>query len=336
MNKNTLLITLALTSGLLAAGCNKAGKLSQPSTEKAPPTGPVTLALKWTEGETIVKRLDLKMESEINVPNQPTPIKQSSTLGQKYGVTVAKAQPDGGHEVDMEFLGMNMKVEQAGQTVVNYDSENKAADASKDKASAMFGEIFSKIIGTKLQYFLNATNGVDHVEGLDALRSKLAGGQPGVSDSLKSMFNDAYLREMVGDTRALPSQPVQPGDSWPFQTEMSLGEMGLLSISNNYTFVQWEKHGPRLCARLDFDGTMKGKPAPNANPKTMSLNIQDGSNSGTAWFDPELGTFIDSTATQDLSIAMEVPIKGKDGKTVRQSLSMKMHQILGIKLDSLK
>ncbi len=335
MNKGAFLIVLALTSGLVLTGCNKKGKLSQPSTEKAPPTGPVMLVLKWPAGESIVKRIDMKMDSVINVPNMPNPIKQNSTIGQKYGLTVAKGpQATGGPEVDMDFLSVNMTVEQAGKTLINYDSAAKPTDAPKDEANTAVAKMFKDIVGFKLKYFLNATNGIDHVEGLDALNGKLNGGPAGAS-GMKSLFNEATLQQMLGDTRGLPPQPVQPNDTWPLQMEMSMGEMGTLIISNSFTFSQWEKHGPRLCARLDYDGTLKGKPADQPNPTGMTITVQSGTISGTLWFDPELGTVIDSSADQDLTIAMEVPTQ-MNGKMKRQSMSMQMHQLVSVKLDSVK
>jgi hypothetical protein len=330
MNRNIFLIVSALTSSLVLAGCNKAGKLSQPSTEKTPPTGPVQLVQKWTDGEQIVKHIDMKMNMEINVPNQPEPVKQDITLGEKYGLTVSKA--DSGSKVEMEFLSLRMDSSQAGRTNFTYDSEAKA----KDRGAPAIAKGLGNIIGVKLDFFLNATNGIDRIEGVDTLMNRLAAGGPAMNNSgIKNMFNKGNLQQMIGAKEYLPSHPVQPGDKWAGQVETDSGEMGSLTVSANVTFAQWEKHGPRMCARLEFDGTFKGKPNEHPNPSGMSMTIQDGTTSGVSWFDPELGTVIDSDANQDLTMSMTIPMQ-VGGKTTRQTMKMLMHQVLNVKLDSVK
>ena len=89
MNKNILLITVALALSLSGVGCNKSGKLDKASTF-TPPSGPVELKLKWPVGERIVQSFDMKQNMEIFVPNQPDSIKQNMTMGQEYGLTVLK------------------------------------------------------------------------------------------------------------------------------------------------------------------------------------------------------------------------------------------------------
>lgn len=318
---------------LLWAGCNKAGKLSQPSTQKTSPTGPVQLAQKWTDGEQIVKHIDMKMNMEINLPNQPDPMKQDINLGEKYGLAVSKAES--GSKVEMEFLSLRMDSSQAGRTNFSYDSEAKG-DVPKDRTVAAITKGLQNMIGAKIDFFLNATNGVDRVEGVDALMTRLAAGGPAVRNSgIKNMFNKGNLQEMIGESQYLPPHPVQPGDQWPVQTETDLGEMGTLSVSRNVTFAQWEKHGPRMCARLEFDGTFKGKPSDTPNATGMTMTIQDGTTSGVSWFDPELGTVIDSDANQDLQMGMSIPMR-EQGKMVTQTVKMQMHQVLNVKLDSVK
>ncbi len=336
MNKNTIIIISTLAAAFVCAGCNKSGKLGQASTF-TPPAGAVVLKQKWPMGEHIAKHTDMKMSTEIFVPNQPNPIKQSIGMGQKYGLTVAKEEADGGHVVEMEFQGMNMKLEQAGKTVIDYDSEHPSSEAAaKDPQAAIFQKMFGNVIGAKLQYYLNATNGLEQVEGVDALMGRLTSGAPaGALGGIKNMFNEGYLKEMIGDSRNLPPQAVQPGDAWPVEIEMAMGEMGACLIDYNYTFIKWEKHGQRMCARLEFDGTLKGKPVSEANPKGLTMAIQDGTLSGVSWFDPELGTTIDSSINQDLNLVMTMQMN-MQGKTVKQTTKMLMHQVIAVKLDSVK
>jgi hypothetical protein len=339
MNKNLLLISLTLALGLSGVGCNKAGKLDQLSTFR-PPSGPVELKLKWPVGERTVQSFDMKMNTETSMPNQPQPVKQDITMGQEYALTVLKEDASGGHEVEMEFLSARMAMMMGGKTMIEYDSTKKSSDKPKDPRTAMTEEsiaaMFQNLIGTKLQYFLDASNHVERIEGIDALVAKLGtGGQTDVSASLKSIFSEEYFKKMIESSQTLPHQPVQPGDTWPMQMEIPLGSMGTMAMDQTVTFDKWEQHGKRMCARLEFQGTIKGQPGKELTPGGMSMSIKDGNLSGVSWFDPELGKVIETSGDQDINMAITMPINIQ-GKMITQTMTSQMKQQVTAKLESVK
>jgi hypothetical protein len=270
------------------------------------------------------------------MPNQPNPILQDVTLGQEYAVSVLQATANGGHELELEFLTMRMTVAMGGKTVVNYDSAKKASNDRKDALTATFQKTFQKIIGAKVQYFMDASNQVERIEGVDALMSRLgAGSATDPTAGVKNMFNESYLKQMVDGSRYLPHKPVQPGDTWPVHVEMALGASGNAVMDFNFNLQNWEKHGERNCARLEFQGTMKSTPDANSAPGGMTMSIQDGTASGISWFDPELGLIIESDLDQDMKMIMGMPVKMR-GTTVTQTMTNLMHQKITIKLESVK
>ena len=331
MNKNILLITVTLALSLSWVGCNKSGKLDKVSTFKTP-SGPVELKLKWPVGERVVQRLDMKQNMEIFVPNQPNSIKQDMTMGQEYGLTVLKENPEGGHEVELEFLGMQMAFSQGGKSVMNYDSSKKS---SPDNANPM-ADAFQKIIGAKIKYFLDVSNNVERIEGVDALVSRLeSGGSPDAVAPLKSMFNEGYFKQMIDSSRYMPHKPVQPGDTWPVQSEIAMGPLGILVMDYTFTFQKWEQLGKRNCARWEFRGTITSKPDDSSRLPGMTMDIQDGTSSGVSWFDPELGKIIKTSLNQNITMAMTIPMN-MNGKTITQTMTNVMNQVITIKLDSVK
>jgi hypothetical protein len=335
MKKNILLITVTLALGLSGVGCNKSGKLNTPSKFTAP-SGAMELKLKWPVGERIVQSLDFKVNSEMTVPNQPAPIKQDITMGQEYGLTVLKENPDGGHEVELEFLNVRMKMDQGGRTMVDYDSAKKSTG---DKANPV-ATMYQKIIGAKIQYFMDASNQVERVEGVDALVDRLTtGGAADMTAGFKSMFNEGYLKQIMDGGRYLPSKPVQPGDTWPIQMEMMMGPLGNMNIDNTVTFQSWEQRGKRNCARLEFQGTFKSSPGSDTKMAGMSMSISDGNTSGVAWFDPELGMVIDTTMNQDMKMNITMPVNRRGNAAAAgkpQTITSTMKQVINIKLESVK
>jgi hypothetical protein len=340
MNKNLILIVAALALGLSGAGCNKSGKLNQVSTVTAP-AGPVELKLKWPVGERVVQSIDVKQNMEISVPNQPQPIKQDVTMRQEYGLTVLKEDAGGGHEVELEFLSAQVAQATGGKTVFSFDSTKKTANDSANPAAVaaqqLLAGMFQNVIGTKLQFFLDASNQVERIEGLDALTSRLeTGGQANATTGIRYMFSEGFLKQMLGGDRYVPTKAVQPGDTWPLQMEYDMSELGTLMIDYSITFEKWETHGKRTCARLEFQGTFKTKPGQTTPSTGMTMNIQEGDTSGVAWFDPELGKVIEMIANQDINMSVTLPPRAGFGKGAAQPMTMHMTQEVTTKLESVK
>ncbi len=334
MNKNAFLITVALASGLFWAGCGKAGKLDRASTF-ATPTGPLELKLKWPAGEHVVESFDMKLNMELSVPNQPAPLQRDITLGQEFGLTVLNYTAGGGHAVELEFLNLRMKIDENGKRVLDYNAAEKTSNQAGDPAAAAVQKMFQNVVGAKIQYYLDASNQVERLEGAEALMNRItASGPANVINGFKTMFNYGSLKQMI-NAGFLPPQPVQPGDTWPVQTEIVMGDLGTMVMDYTYTLTGWEKHGQRTCARLEFQGTMKIKPGAAAAPTGLATSVHDGNSSGVSWFDPELGMVIDTTLNQDMNVTMNVPITAR-GKRSTQTITALMKQAITIKLESVK
>jgi hypothetical protein len=341
MKRNFILIATLLALSLPWVGCNKSskptGKLAETSTLKTPPSGPVELKVKWSMGERIVQAMDTKMNMEIAMPGRPAPMKQDMTMGQQYGFTVLKENPDGGHEVEMEFLNAKMAVESGGKTVLEYDSAKKSSADQSNPAADMFG----KIIGAKLQFYLNASNEVERIEGVDELTAQMSSGGPADALALlkDSMFGKDRLKEMMSANRFLPPKAVQPGDTWPVKQNLDMGVLGNMTADFDCTFVKWETHEDRNCARIEFQGSFNSTPGTNATPSGMSMSIQNGDSSGVTWFDPELGNTVETKMNQNITMLMTMPLNlgAKPGAPIHtRTLTNQMSQAVSIKLVSVK
>ena len=326
----------ALALSLSWVGCNKSGKLSDTSKFKAP-SGPVVLKLKWPVGECIVMNRDTKSDTEIFMPGQPGSMKQNMTMGQKYGLTVLKETAGGGHQVEMEILSARMGLAMRGKTMMDYDSDKKAESEKANPVAVIFG----KSIGAKIQYFLDASNEVERMEGVEELENRLSsGGQtdPGVQIFMSTMFGKDYFKQIMSGGRFMPSNPVQPGDTWPANLSFEMGPLGTMTLDFNATFQSWEMHGKRNCARIEFQGTIKSTPGTNANPTGLSMTITDGDFTGISWFDPELGIGIDMTMNQNMKMNMTIPMNGRGNAAAAKTQTMTniMSQVITVKLDSVK
>ena len=334
MNKNRFLISVTLAAGLSWAGCSKGGKLDQASII-TPPTGPVELKLKWPAGEHVVQSFDMKLTMELTLPNQPAPLQRGITLGQEYGLTVLPDTAGGGHEVELEFLSVRMKIDEGGKPVLDFNTAEKSSNPARNPTATAVQKMFQNVIGAKIQYSLDASNQVERLEGADALMNRLAAnGHADALSGFKTMFNDGSLKQMI-NAGFLPPKPVQPGDSWPVQMDIVMGDLGTMVMDYTYTLAGWEKHGQRTCARLEFQGTIKTKRDAASAPAGLATAVRDGTSSGVSWFDPELGMVIDTSLNQDMNVTMTVPITAR-GKKTTQTITAVMKQAITVKLLSVK
>jgi hypothetical protein len=280
--------------------------------------------------------MELKSKTEMTIPGQAAAVPQNTTMGQKYALTVLKENPDGGHEVQMEFLSARMAMDMAGKTMVDYDSDKKSAGDSTNPVAGLFG----KMVGSKITFFMDASNNVDHIEGMDTLMNRLAEGrQPPELTALKSVFGEGYFKQIMSSSRFMPPKAVAPGDSWPAAMEFPMDPLGVMVMNYTLTLQSWEMHGTRNCARMEFSGTIQSRPGATPSASGMAMVINGGTVSGVSWFDPEFGMVIDSQINQDMTINITVPPnpKLKQGPGSQpQNISSKMNQSISIKLDSVK
>lgn len=330
--KRVSLITLAVALAFTWAGCRKSeepGKVAKPKTSA--PTGPTELVLKWPVGRRVVQSLELKQNNEISVPGMPAAMKQVLNLGQDYALNVLKEREGGGREVELEFLATRLAITMGTNTMLDYDS---ARDTMQDAASPV-APVFEKINGSKILYLLNASNQVESIQGLDALQqglAEVAGNDP--MGMIKSLVTEDYFKQLIDASHNLPGHPVQPGDSWPVKLDVSMGGMGAIATEYTYTFKNWEQHDGRYCALIAIDGTLKSKPGQASKVPGMKISVQDGKSSGSTWFDPEKGMFVETTLNQDMKMNIEMPARGTGNAAASQGrvITNVMSQLITVKV----
>ena len=248
-------------------------------------------------------------------------------MEKKLGLTVLKATPEGGHEVELEFLSIRDRINLGGETVLDYDSTQKSSAPGTNSLT----DIYGKVVGSKIRYFLNTSNEVERMEGVDELEKRLSSGASADAAFSKAQFSEGNLKQMMtGLYRILPTKAVQPGDTWSHQMGIAMNPIGTVNMDYTVTFQNWEQHWKRNCARLDFQSTVKTKPDPNSNPAGTSVSSFEGTISGVAWFDPELGMVIETAANSDMKMVINRPINpsenpGASGPT--QSTIYQWHDV---------
>jgi serine/threonine protein kinase len=315
---------------------NAGNKLNQPST-LMPPAGPLELKAKWTLGTRIVFDTRLRQISEAFKLDQPDPVKSDYCMGHQFSFSVLKETADGEHELEMELLTFWL-----GGRTGGYTWQFDSAKVSASQKPGMVTKLFAQIIGAKIRYFLNANNEIERMEGVDELIARVKSGeQPTELAEIRDMFNEGYFKNFATPRSYLSCNAVSPGDTWPFHDERPSGSSRIAVSDFKVTFRNWELHGKRNCARLEYQGVLKGKSKPDAKPDATRpstiLADDGGTSSGVSWFDPELGTNLETVTTNDIMLVKGGnPTATPDTAEPTPGTSTRLHQIITLKLLSME
>ena len=264
--------------------------------------GAVLLKMKWPVGSRYTYRMDLDQHSTNNIPQMPQPMRQSVTMAMTYALTVLSETPDGGRELEMEFLANEMEVKMAEQVLISFDSK----EAAKNDAPNPFTTPFRKMIGSKIRLQTGPQGTVEKVVAMEEWLTALAGEGPGPArEMVAQQFSEDYFRQIADFGRGLPAKAVTVGDTWPYKMDIAAGALGVLSMNATVILKGFEDRDNHHCAVLDSIGTFKGTPGKSGPMGKMT--VEKGKLNATTWFDAELGAMIESSVNQALLLKGEMP-----------------------------
>ena len=310
------------------------GPVTQEPSATTLPAGLVELKLKWPPGKRYVVDFDLKQDMPLLLKGRSDTVTENVTMGNQIGHTVLQETADGGHEVELEFLSLRMGVKVGDHTILDYNSADKSAAAQTNGAAAVFEEI----IGSKLRYFLNASNDAERLEGVAELlqRIKAVPQTDPLSGDIKDIFGAEFFGQLTNVNPFLPRQAVQPGDTWPSHLEYPMAKVGVEVWDYKVVFQNWEMHENRRCARLELQAIMKVKSDPGVKRDETTYQSRDGVAEGVAWFDPELGQFIETRLKNDINVDKRPAINPDNppgAAAQMQAITTQKHQIYTITLE---
>jgi hypothetical protein len=161
---------------------------------------------------------------------------------------------------------------------------------------------------------------------------------PGFDPS--KMFNRDALTQMLqqGGLHSTPGKPVAPGDSWKFNTQTNMAQLGKVTVDGTYTLKGVAEHNGTKCAEIATDGKLAMEMAQSgadaASPlAALGVELKDATLKGTVWFDPKLGAARDTQFVEEMTMSMKNPVD----PSVRVNMPMTQHiSVTLTKIEDLK
>ena len=247
------------------------------------------MQMKWQVGKKYVMHREDIQTSETKQPNQPKPVKQVAKMTEDFNLSPVRELDNGGRQLQLEFESLTVEVSDGSRKTVSADSaQNPAQDANNPE-----GAWLRKMVGARLQYFINADGNLDKMEGFQELVKRVAGENPQEQAAFRNLFNENLIKQfvlIVVDTT--PRRVVKLGDSWAPRPEVPT-DFGMFNLDLKSTFKNWEQHADHKCMRIIFTGVFSPQAVSNTpNPRGK---LEKAGLSGESWFDPELGMVVETT-----------------------------------------
>jgi RNA polymerase sigma factor (sigma-70 family) len=283
--------------------------------EVATPGGarsPIEMQIKWQAGKKYVMHSEDIQTTEMKQPNQSKPAKQVQKMTQDYNFSLIKELDNGGWQLQLEFESLAMEVSDGSRKVFSADSTQDPAQDAKNPVGARL----RRMVGARLQYFVNANGKVEKMEGYQELVNRVAGENPQEQAAFRDLFSENALEKCgsIGEDTT-PRRVVKLGDSWAIRLEVS-SNVGILNVDVSCTFKNWEQHADRKCMRIICAGDFSPQTDPNA--ANRPVKIEKGRFSGNVWFDPELGMIVGSALDEDMNLKIT-----RQGQTLTLPLNEK-------------
>jgi Family of unknown function (DUF6263) len=329
-NMKAIIMTLLMGGLLFQLGCSKSQKsgavannnTSAASNASGGASGPADLKIKWQSGKVYDMAMTLKQSMDLDVPNQP--VHQELNLSQGLHYSPLADSDSAGQKVELKFESQNIEMTQNGQEVLNYDSTG-TTPVQPDSPAAPVAAAMHAMLGVPLDFTMAADGTVEKIDGLDTLSNRITAALPSQRQrlSLQQLFDADTLKQYCSFSQVMPGHPVNVGDSWSSSHDINT-QVGLMTVDATYTFKDWEQHDGHNCVHLLITGDIKTKTT-TASTIGAVVNIKKGILSGDAWFDPDLGMFVESNTAQDMTF---------DIKTRNMQLTQHLKQNVAMSLVS--
>ena len=276
--------------------------------------GPVEMQMKWQAGKRYVMHREETQTSETKDPNQSKPAKQVQKMTQDYNISLVRELDNGGRQLQLEFESLALEVTVGDRKAFSADSNQSSAQDARNPVGARL----RKMVGARLQYFINANGRVEKMEGYQELVNRVAGENPREQAAFTDLFREDGLKEygtIAEDTT--PSRVVKLGDSWAKHLEQP-SNGGMINVDVKSTFENWEQHADRKCMRTKLTGSFSSQAGSN-----FPVKIERGRFSGEAWFDPELGMVVETALDEDMIAKI-----ARQGQTLTLPLNRKVRLTL--------
>jgi hypothetical protein len=294
----------------------------------APPTSAVvqdvTLAYKWTKGETLRYRIDQKTDTTMSgLPGGMPDVTLNQVANQIFKMTVDDLTADGVATLTQVFESMRMDLTTpAGK--ISVDSAAPNVNAAPPEQIAQ--KIFSAMVGEPFKVVLASSGKVEKLEGFTRMLDRVMASMPAdpataaAFQQLKAGLSDDQMNAMFSQGfPQFPAKPIKPGDTWSTTLTIPNPAVGGMITTLDYTLASSDGQTAKLTGKVKIEKDPKGPAVPGV--MGMKTDLGNASGDGDMVFDVAKGRL--RTGTTRMTMPMAVSGTAPDGTPVSMKMNVK-------------
>jgi hypothetical protein len=262
-------------------------------------------------------RVEFSQKSDLETTVGTKPLKMSIDMTMDMNWSVDAVDQQGVAQLTQSFSRLAMKMDIPGTGAIQFDSAAPApaAGPAKDIAAAV-----APLIGAPFVLKMNDRGEILEVKLSDEATKAF---EAAAADArLKSVFSKESISETLRQSSAvLPEKPVQMGESWNVVTQTA-SPLGLVKQASTYTYDGTESRDDRTLEKIKVESTLTLDK--QQDPSSPKIVLKEQQQSGTLYFDPAAGRFVDSEITQKLTTETpyrEMIIRTKASSTMQMKIT---------------
>jgi len=253
-----------------------------------------------------------------------TNLKQTLTAGGQSNVQ------DFEHVTNTSFTVK--KVNQDGSVVLEQQLDKiKATNRSGPGSPAVSG-LIKQLEDAKFTITLNGKREVTQFDGYEELIKRVASDDATSAKALRDLVKPETLRRAAEEAFGfLPESPVNKGDQWKREMQVSLGPLGAMTANHTYTYDGPEMKDGKTLHKISVVSTLAYTPPKEETGgfpfKITSGDLKTESAQGVIYFDADIGRLASSEMKMKLKGSLSVSVSGES-----HTLAIEQDQTVAIRL----
>ena len=323
-----------LISGIAAAAVVVVLGLFTPVANAGGVAEPVEMQHKWEKGKTHTFRITQETDADMSgMPGQGD-MKMSQSQTMRVRMEVIDVNADGKASVRTTLDAVKFEMAPPAGERVRYDSEAAGGGAEEEEGEGEAGQpehpaarAMAAFVGESFTFDVTPTGEVSNVQGMDKILEKIAAesGDPGMQETFRGKFgNDAMESMLEQGFKLLPSEPVEPGDSWETNAEQKVPSLGTMKMTSSMTLDRMEPTDGKRIARIPISVTTAldrtGAEEEGMLPPGTTITMEESKGEGVLLFDVDAGQMQRMEMTTRMPLRMTMAM-GEEEMTIKQDIT---------------
>ena len=260
-----------------------------------------TLKYKFKEGDKLNYATEMTQKQTMNIMGNEVETTTTQNMDMTWNVTTVK---DGKAQISQTIDRIRMKVDSA---FGGFDFDSKDGKEPEGPIGMIVGPVLNAMAGAEFTVTMTEQGDVSETKLSEKLIEAIKSNP--ILQQMGGAFTEEGMKNMIGQQggSVLPKEAVKKGDTWNHKTELKMPPIGVMKISNTYTYRGPEDRDGAKVEKIDVKTEMTIEPLADAAAQ-FEFKVKSSEAKGTMYFDNKAGRIV--ATTMNTKMAMEISAMG--------------------------